>query len=132
MILWILSTVAIFLILRFLWRAYTHPANVLGRQAANMNWRAIGRINGEKGFKDVCFERDGVEACVSHARGDVYLLKPVHSTPFKDFVELERWLAGRMGSLPGSNNQTYVPQDKPSGSLDPKESSGRPSFYCTF
>ncbi|MDD5007537.1 MAG: hypothetical protein PHU49_01245 [Syntrophorhabdaceae bacterium] len=111
MIFWILGAVAIFLVLRFLWRAYTHPAHTLGRQAANMNWNVIGRMNSEEGFKDVCLGRDGIEVRISHARGQVFLLKPVHSTPFKDFVELERWLAREKVSLSEGNEQTTVPQE---------------------
>src|SRR4030042_2374008 len=115
MIFWVLGAVAIFLVLRFLWRAYTHPANVLGRQAANMNWNAIRRIDGEQGFKDVCFGRDGIEARVSHDRGQVFLLRPGHSAPFKDFVELERWLAREKVLLSGGNERTPVPQEAKEG-----------------
>jgi hypothetical protein len=123
MIFWILGAIAIFLVFRFLWRAYTHPANILGRQAANMNWNAIGRIDGEEGFKDVCFGRDGMEASVSHARGKVFLLKPAHSAPFKDFVELERWLAQEKDSLSGGSEQAFAPQELKAalGALDEAE-----------
>ncbi|KQC08010.1 MAG: hypothetical protein APR62_05540 [Smithella sp. SDB] len=96
MISWIIYAIIVYLVffvLRFLWRAYTHPANILGRQAANMNWYWKGRIAGAGGFMDACYERDGMEAIVSYAAGKVFLLKPAHSTPFKDFIELERWLA---------------------------------------
>ena len=36
-----------------------------------MNWVAIGRIEGNEGFKDVCYGRDGMEVKVSYASGRV-------------------------------------------------------------
>lgn len=95
MIWWVIGAIVTFLVFSFLWRGYTHPASVLGRQAANMNWVATGRVEGDEGFKDVCYGRDGMEVKVSYARGQVFLLKPPHDEPFNDFIELERWLAQR-------------------------------------
>ncbi len=51
---WLLAAIVGFYVLRHLWKAYTHPAHVLGRQAANMNWVAIGRRKDETGYYDVC------------------------------------------------------------------------------
>ena len=91
----VIGAIVTFLVFRFLWRGYTHPASVLGRQAANMNWVATGRVEGHEGFKDVCYGRDGMEVKVSYASGQVFLLKPPHEEPFKDFIELKRWLEQR-------------------------------------
>ena len=93
MIWWVIGAITAFLVFRFAWRCYIHPAHVLDRQAANMNWFAIGRVEDDKGFKDICYGRDGMEVKVSYASGRVFLVKPVHVEPFKDFIELERWLA---------------------------------------
>ena len=100
MIWWIIGAIATFLVFRFLWRGYTHPASVLARQAANMNWVSIGRVEGDEGFKDVCYGRDEMEVKISYATGRVFLLKPAHVEPFKDFIELDRWLAKREDSSP--------------------------------
>jgi len=40
---WIFGSILAFFVIRSMWRAYTDPSHVLGRQAANMNWVAIGR-----------------------------------------------------------------------------------------
>ncbi len=97
---WIsLAIIILFYIIRLLWRAYTSPAHTLGRQAANMGWGIVGRINTKEGYRDVCYGRDGVEARVSYATGEVFLIKPIHPEPFKDFIELERWLAQRQKPL---------------------------------
>lgn len=89
--------VALWLI-RGAWRTYTHPASVLGRQAANMNWVAAGRVEDDKGFKNVKYTRAGVEAVVSFVDHNVILVRPKHTGRFSDFVELERWLAGHADS----------------------------------
>jgi len=95
---WLLAALFGFYVFRHLWKAYTHPAHVLGRQAANMNWVAIGRRKDETGYYDVCFSRDGIEALISFKNGNVRITKPSHPTPFKDFIEVERWLATSLES----------------------------------
>ena len=85
--------IPVIFLIRFLWKSYTHPANTLGRQAANMGWIASGRIEDKHGFKNVSYSRDGMEAMVSFKEGIVYLLDGTPSNTFSDFVELERWLA---------------------------------------
>lgn len=79
--------------IRSMWRAYTHPSHVLGRQAANMNWVAVGRVADNDGYKNVKLARDGMEAVISFQNGNVELVKPWREVPFKDFIELERWIA---------------------------------------
>lgn len=90
---WILGTALAFIVLRFLWKSYNHPSHVLGRQAANMNWVTIGRENDIGGHKNLKVSRNGMEAVISFRNENVTLAKPWYSTPFKDFIELERWLA---------------------------------------
>ena len=90
---WIFGAVIVLFVIRFLWRGYNHPSHVLGRQAANMNWVAVGRVSDIDGYKNIRVSRDGVEAIISFKNGNVILAKPFYSTPFKDFIEIERWLA---------------------------------------
>jgi hypothetical protein len=90
---WSLGAIIAFLVLRFLWRAYTRPSHVLGRQAANMNWVATGRVKDIDGYKNLKVSRGGMEVIISSKNGNAILAKPWHPTPFKDFVEIERWLA---------------------------------------
>lgn len=87
------GAVVVFLILRQGWSAYTHPAHVLGRQAANMNWVAVGRVEDEAGYKNVKLSRGDFEAVISYVNGNVTLTHPYVATPFQDFLEIERWLA---------------------------------------
>jgi hypothetical protein len=104
---WLLAAIVGFYVLRHLWKAYAHPAHVLGRQAANMNWIAIGRRKDETGYYDVCVSRDGIEALISFKHGNVRVIKPSHPTPFKDFIEVERWLAKSESSHDDKEVQYY-------------------------
>lgn len=88
-----LVIVIIFYIAYTMWRSYFHPSHVLGRQAANMNWVAIGRVPSNDGYKNLKLTRDGMVAIISFKNGNVELIEPSHETPFKDFIELERWIA---------------------------------------
>ena len=81
-----------YFLVRFLWKAYTHPSHVLGRQAANMNWIATGRVDDGKGYKNVQLSRGDLKAEISFTQGNVRLIKPVHHEPFADFIQLEHWL----------------------------------------
>ena len=80
------------LIIRSFWKAYKEPAAILGRQAANMNWVAVGQVKDADGFSNVRYVRDGMEAVVSFQEGNVSLVRPVNDT-FNDFEELEQSLA---------------------------------------
>ena len=44
------------------------------------------------GYKDVVYQRDGVFARVSWQRGTVFLVG--ENVEFKNFADLEHWLAG--------------------------------------
>jgi len=89
----ILYFVIAFFIIRHLWKVYINPAAVLGRQAANMNWVVSGRVEDSDGYNNVRYVRDNMEAVVSFQNGNVILTKPSHNKPFKDFIEVERYLA---------------------------------------
>jgi vacuolar-type H+-ATPase subunit F/Vma7 len=89
----ILYFVIAFFIIRHLWKVYINPAAVLGRQAANMNWVVSGRAEDSDEYKNVRYVRDNMEAVVSFQNGNVILTKPNHLEPFKDFIEIERYIA---------------------------------------
>jgi len=95
MLWWITAATAILFLARYLWRSYNHPSHVLGRQAANMNWVAIGTIEDAAGFRDLRVTRAGIEAVISFRHGNVRLVVPRHQASFRDFVELERWLGAQ-------------------------------------
>ena len=89
---WVIGGILAFFILRFLWQSYVHPANVMTRQAANMNWGAMGRVDNPKGGKDVLLERGGLVSKIDWRTGEVRLIKPLEAEPFADYIALERWL----------------------------------------
>ena len=95
MLWWIMAATATLFVARHLWRSYNHPSHVLGRQAANMNWVVIGTIKDAAGFSDLRLTGEGMESIISFRDGDVRLVVPRHQTPFRDFVELERWLGAQ-------------------------------------
>ena len=89
---WVIAGVLIVVILRFLWQGYTHPANVMTRQAANMNWVAMGRTDNPKGGKDVLLGRGGLVSKIDRRTGEVWLVNPSFAESFVDYLALERWL----------------------------------------
>jgi len=89
---WIIGIIIFFFVVRSMWRAYIDPSHVLGRQAANMNWVAIGRVTDNDGYKNMKLSRNGMEAVISFQNANVELVKPSRAEPFQDFIELERWL----------------------------------------
>ena len=68
------------LIIRSFWKAYKEPAAILGRQAANMNWVAVGQVKDSDGYNNVRYVRDGMEAVVSFQEGNVSLVHPINDT----------------------------------------------------
>ena len=76
------------LIIRSFWKAYKEPAAILGRQAANMNWVAVGQVKDSDGYNNVRYVRDGMEAVVSFQEGNVSLVHPINET----FNELKKLL----------------------------------------
>ncbi|MEX8518506.1 MAG: hypothetical protein AB3X44_08325 [Leptothrix sp. (in: b-proteobacteria)] len=92
---WVIGSIIAFFVLRFLWRSYVHPANVMTRQAANMNWVAIGKADNPKGGKDVLLGRGGLVSQIDWRIGEVRLVKPLETEPFADYIALERWLTLR-------------------------------------
>jgi hypothetical protein len=87
------------LIIRHSYRVYKEPAAVLGRQAANMNWVAVGQVKDSDGYNNVRFVRDGMEAVVSFQEGNVSLVHPINET-FNDFEELEQSLNNLDNEMP--------------------------------
>ena len=52
-----LGVLILFIIVKYGWKAYVHPAHTLGRQAANMDWTADGREE-DSGYKNVRYNDD--------------------------------------------------------------------------
>jgi hypothetical protein len=75
-----------------LWKAHSHPAQVLLRQAINMNWVQAGTIKRD-GYRNVRLTRENEEAIIWHKTGNVLLVRVHCPLTFDDFIELERWLA---------------------------------------
>lgn len=108
MLWWSIGLILVFFILRLGWRAYTHPSHVLGRQAANMNWVAVGRVSDSDGYKNVKLARNKMEAIISFQNGNVVLVRPRRETPFRDFIELERWLASNDEQPESKNDVVHI------------------------
>lgn len=94
---WAFGALVAFVVLRQCWLAYVHPAMVLVRQAAHMNWVAAGCERDAEGYRDTLVARGGLLASISFMRRHVELRRPSVSTPFKDFIQIERWIASDEG-----------------------------------
>lgn len=92
---WAVGTFMLFVLLRHLWRTYNHPATVLVRQGADMNWVARGTVKDSRGYKNTRLVRDGVEVELAYSPVEVRLVKPYQPAAFPDFLALERWLVAR-------------------------------------
>ncbi|HEX9390472.1 MAG TPA: hypothetical protein VF928_04075 [Usitatibacteraceae bacterium] len=95
MIWWGIGALMLFLLIMHLWRTYNHPATILGRQGANMNWVAGGTVKDSRGYRNTRLVRDGVEVELSYSPVEVRLVKPFQPQAFPDFLALERWLGAR-------------------------------------
>lgn len=96
MLWWIFFAAVVSTILvRHLWRSYSHPYNMLVRQAANMNWVVAGTMKYSDGIRNMRLRRGGMLAEVSFKEVNVRLLQPDVARPFKDFLEIEQWLGAK-------------------------------------
>lgn len=104
---WLIGLVVVFFAVRHFWRVWTHPAAVLVRQAVNMGWVGSGTLTVD-GYRNTKLSRDGMTSVVWHKDQNVELIDPPATHRFKDFVELERWLASDPGSEPDTPEMTYM------------------------
>jgi hypothetical protein len=81
-----------------MWRSYSHPYNLLIRQAANMDWIAAGTIPYSDGIKNMRLRRGDLIAEVSFKDINVRLISPEVKHAFKNFLEIEQWLGSRIRS----------------------------------
>ena len=92
----LIAIVVLFPFLRNCWKAFFHPATILGKQAANMNWIVDGR------------EKDGIVNNMRYRRGNLIAVIPFNNPSvllryngtekrFKDFIEVERWIGKELG-----------------------------------
>jgi len=114
---WLLFAALVAVVLgRFIWRPFRDPSFMLCRQGANMRWVASRTIKDSRGYRLTCLKRDGMEVMITFDPATVVMLDPPHSTPFVDFVELERWLS------------TPVPGTDHDPSLGPREMAAQVRF----
>ena len=107
MLWWILlSAVVTAVAARHFWRLYSHPYNLLIRQAANMDWVAAGAIPYPDGIKNMRLRRAGMLAEVSFKQLNVRLLEPQVEEPFKDFLAIERWIGARSNNDAAHSTQS--------------------------
>lgn len=107
MVWYLVGAVALFVLVRHLWRSYNHPAMVLTRQAANMNWVASGTFVDEQGLRNTKLTRDGLESIIWFKDQNVGLLKPHTERRFNNYVELERWLTSQVDGPVFGDEEVY-------------------------
>lgn len=90
---WILIAIVAVFVVRQLWKSYCHTYNVLTRQAANMNWVLSGRVKSPTGGYDTLLSRGPYTVQMQWRDGVPIMVTPPVSQPFKDFIEIERWIA---------------------------------------
>ena len=109
MLWWILIALASAFVVRHLWRSYSHPYNMLVRQAANMNWVVAGTMKYSDGIRNIRLRRGDLLTEVSFKDVNVRLLQPDVEQPFKDFVELEQWLGAKKSATHKPHAQPKAP-----------------------
>lgn len=93
MLTWILVAIVAAFVVRHLWKSYNHPTNVLTRQAANMNWAHAGRVKSPTGGHDTLLSRGRYTVQLLWRDSVPMMVTPNVRQPFKDFIEIERWIA---------------------------------------
>lgn len=89
---WILAAGVIIFIGRAIWRAHKHPSTKLGVQAAGLGWVTLGHIKDNAGHSNHRVGRGPYEALILFRTGEVQLIQPEVRQPFKDFLEVDRWI----------------------------------------
>jgi hypothetical protein len=89
---WVLAADVVLLGVWTAWRTWSDPAQQLANQAAYMDWVAAGIEHDEAGYRDTLLTKDGMVAKISWRRKHVMLVEPIMAGPFKDFVDLDRFL----------------------------------------
>lgn len=89
---WVVGVEVCCYVLWIAWKAWWHPAQQLTNQAVHMHWTAAGMVRDEKGFRDTLLQKDGIVVRISYQRRDVEIIEPFPAGPFKDFVEIDRFL----------------------------------------
>lgn len=131
---WILAAIATFFVTRFLWQSYTHRANVLTRQGANMNWVVSGRVKCDTGGHDMLLSRDGCTVRISWRDGTLTMVDPPVLHPFEDFIAIERWIflaeeGGKHELDPDPEHEYY---EKVMGVIKRQEELGVEDLYSTI
>src|SRR5262249_29952802 len=109
MYLWLLAIPIGTCVLWFLWTTYTHPVQVLIRQAANMNWVYAGNVK-KNGYRNVRLVRGHEEAVIWRKTGKVSLVVPPCPISFDDFIEVDPVLGGPQSKAESSREHAEHPQ----------------------
>jgi hypothetical protein len=88
---WIIGSIFLLFLVRFLWQSYTHRANVMARQAVHMGWVIAGRVPNANGGKDCLLSKNNMKSRIDWRTGTIWLVTPDVKTPFNDYVTIERW-----------------------------------------
>lgn len=89
---WLLAAGVILYFGRAMWRAHKHPSTKLGVQAAGLGWGTLGHIKDNAGYSNHRVGRGPYEALILFRTGEVQLIQPEVQKPFKDFLEVDRWI----------------------------------------
>lgn len=91
------------------WKAWFSVAQQLANQASHMGWSAVGTVKDGNGYRDSLLQRDGVVAKISFQKKCVFVVEPQESGPYKDFVEIERWIGAKSEREPAHRKQSIAP-----------------------
>lgn len=128
-----LALIATFVVVRFLWRNYTHRANVLVRQGANMNWVAIGRVKCDTGGHDMLLSRGGYTVRIAWRDGTLMMVDPPVAQPFEDFIAIERWIfLTEEGGQLNTNDLEYEYYEKVMSVIKRQEELGTEDIYSSI
>ncbi len=89
---WVISVEVVGFVGYILWTTWTHPAQQLANQAADMNWEALSSDKDSGGRRDVLLRKAGVIAKISYQQQCISIVDPCNAGPFKDFFEVERFM----------------------------------------
>lgn len=89
---WVLPTSAVLWVGYILLKAWFDPTQTLVNQGAHMGWTAAGMVRGADGMREMLMKRDGMVVRVAYKEQALYIVEPRVEGPYRDFVELERFL----------------------------------------
>lgn len=125
---WLIGVVLMFFVVRSVWRTWAHPNSVLIRQAVNMGWLAAGVVTTD-GYRNTKLFRDSMLCVVWFRDNNIELLSPPASRRFKDFVELEQWLATPKAQLLSDMAECMAEADKATPAVEDAPESPEMTYF---